>query len=141
MLRSNVAAAILSGAVAACNGAPKRETTALVNAVDFFRRADAAGRAERARAIADLPCTEARVCEAKGICLAAVEPTARALALKDEVAARVADLEQKRLAPDAPEVQDLPAKLDEATHLLQAGRAKMAECEAKLADLRVAFGG
>jgi hypothetical protein len=126
---------------ASCHDAPKRETAALVNAVDFFRRADGAGRADRVRDVAGVPCTEARVCEAKGICLAAIEPTARALALKDEVAARVADLEQKRLPPDAPEVRDLPAKLDEAKRLLEAGRAKMGECEVKLADLRVTFGG
>jgi hypothetical protein len=141
MLRAFLVAVTVAGALSGCHDAPKRETAALLNAVDFFRRADAAGRAERVRAIEGLPCTDARVCEAKGICVAAVEPTARALALKDEVTARVADLEQKRLPPDAPEVQDLPTKLDEATHLLEAGRAKMTECEAKLVDLRVAFGG
>jgi hypothetical protein len=141
MLRSFLVVVAVTGALPACHDAPKRETTALLDAVDFFRRADAAGRAGRVRAIADLPCTDARVCEAKEICVAAVEPTARALALKDEVTARVADLEQKRLAPDAPEVQELPTKLDEATHLLEAGRAKMTECEAKLADLRLTFGG
>ncbi len=94
MRRAVLATVMLSAAASACHDAPRRETAALLNAVDFFRRADAAGRAERARAIANLPCTDARVCEAKGICVAAVEPTARALALKDEVTARVADLEQ-----------------------------------------------
>ena len=141
MPRAVLAFIALSLTGAACQDAPKRETAALVNAVEFFRRADGAGRADRVRDIAGLRCTEARVCEAKGVCLAAIEPTARALAIKDEVAARVADLEQKRLAPDAPEVQDLPAKLDEAKRLLEAGRAKMGECDVKLADLRVAFGG
>jgi len=37
-------------------------------------------------------------------------------------------------------VQALPGKLDEAERLLKDGRARMAACDARLTDLRVAFG-
>jgi len=86
-------------------------------------------------------CTDAEVCAAKQVCLAAIVPTTRALVLKDEVAARLGDLQAKRLAPDAPEADALPAKLDEAERLLHEGRAKMTECDAKLVGLRVRHGG
>jgi hypothetical protein len=127
-------------ALSACRAAGRHEADALYDAVDLFRRADGAGRGGRVQAVAALECTEPRVCEAKRVCLEAIDPTSRALALKDEVSARVADLEQKRLAPDAPEIAALPGKLDEAARLLQTGRAKMSECESKLAELRVDFG-
>ena len=74
-------------------------------------------------------------------CVAAIEPTSRALALKDEVAARLAEVEARRLAPDSPEARALPDKLDEAQRLLEEGRAHMADCDARLAALAVAFGG
>jgi hypothetical protein len=80
------------------------------------------------------------VCDAKRACLAAIQPTAQALALKEEVAARIEDLQSKRLSPDSPEAQALPGKLDLAARLLSEGRAKMPECEKKLADLRLASG-
>ena len=87
-----------------------------------------------------LACSDSRVCEAKRTCVAAIEPTTRALTLKDDVARRLADLEQRRLETDSPEVQALPGKLDDAERLLKDGRAKMAACDARLADLRMAFG-
>ena len=82
-----------------------------------------------------MTCSDAEVCAAKQACLAAIDPTTRALSLKDEVAARVVDIQAKRLAPDAPEADALPGKLDQAELLLREGRAKMTVCDAKLAAL------
>jgi hypothetical protein len=91
--------------------------------------------------VAGVACTDAKVCTAKRACLAAIDPTARALALKDEVVRRVADLEEKRLSPESPEAQALPGKLDEAERLLREGRAKMPDCEKQLTDLQLEYGG
>jgi hypothetical protein len=123
-----------------CGNTGKREAAALVDAVDRYRRAEGPSRDALGQAVSAMPCTDARVCEARQACVAAIEPTTRALTLKDEVTRQLADLEQKRLATDSPEVQALPAKLDEAEHLLKDGRARMTACDARLTDLRLAFG-
>jgi hypothetical protein len=127
-------------ALAGCAGPGKREAAALTEAVDRFRDANDASRSAKADALAAVPCSDARVCDAKQACVAAIEPTARALALKDEVARKLADLEAARLAPDSSEAQALPLKLDEASRLLREGHKKMDECDTKLAELRVAYG-
>jgi hypothetical protein len=126
--------------VGACSGPGKREATTLVDAVDRYRRADDASKETQGKAVAAVACTDSRVCDAKQACLAAIEPTTRALALKDEVARLLVELEQKRLAPDSPDAEALPGKLDEAERLLKDGRAAMARCDARLTDLRVDFG-
>jgi hypothetical protein len=130
----------LVSTLTACNNPGKREAADLVDAVDRYRRADDAAKDARGKAVAAVACTDSRVCDAKQACVAAIEPTTHALALKDEVARLLAEVEQKRLAPDAPEAATLPAKLDEAERLLKDGRAGMARCDARLTDLRVAFG-
>ena len=124
----------------ACSGPGKREAAALVAAVDRYRQAAGASKEAEGQAVAGVPCSDSRVCDAKQACVAAIEPTTRALALKDEVSRRLVDLEGKRLAPDSPEADALPGKLDEAERLLKDGRARMAACDARLTDLRVAFG-
>ncbi len=127
-------------ALAECAGSAKRESAALIGAVDRYRRADNASKAGLVESISGVACTDAQVCDAKQACLAAIEPTARALRLKDEVTLRLSDIEHKRLALDEPEAQALPDKLDEATRLLTEGRAKMTDCEKKLTDLRLLHG-
>jgi hypothetical protein len=124
----------------ACSGSGKREAAALTDAVDRYRRADDASKETQGKAVAAVACTDSRVCDAKQACVAAIEPTTRGLTLKDEVARLLVELEQKRLAPDSPEAGALPGKLDEAERLLKDGRAGMARCDARLTDLRVAFG-
>jgi hypothetical protein len=124
----------------ACSNPAKREAVALSAAVDEYRRADNAGKARQAESVLAVACTDAEVCSVKEACLAAISPTVRALTLKDEVATRLADIEAKRMAPDAPEVTALPAKLDEAERFLNEGRAKMAACEQGLAGLRLHHG-
>jgi hypothetical protein len=119
----------------ACHGSAKREASALAAAVDRFRRADNASKPAQAQTVAAVTCSDQRVCDAKQACLAAIDPTSRALALKDEVARRVVDIQDKRLSPTSPEAQALPGKLDEAEILLREGRTRMPVCEKRLADL------
>jgi hypothetical protein len=136
-----VVTACACGLVAvACSGSAKRETASLLAAMELYERADDASKGAQAQAVAGVACTATQVCDAKRACVAAITPTAQALALKDEVSARIDDLQTRRLAPDSPEAQALPAKLDLATKLLNEGRARMPECERKLAELRIASG-
>ncbi len=139
MVRPLAVVLALAGALG-CTSSAKREAASLLVAMDRYQREGNATKVTDAQAVAAVACTDGRVCETKRVCLAAIEPTARALALKDEVSARVDDLQAKRLAPDSPEAQALPGKLDLATKLLNEGRSNMPLCERKLADLRVALG-
>ena len=127
-------------ALGACHGSGKGEAASLDDAVDRYRRAEGAEQLSKMQAVTDLPCTIPEVCEAKAACLAAMAPTTRALALRDEVARMLGDLQENRLPLDAAAAQELPGKLDEATRLLQEGRTKMAECDKKLADLELHYG-
>jgi hypothetical protein len=132
-----LAATVLPSGLLACTGSAKREAATLSEAVDRFSRASTSAQAE---AVDEVPCTDERVCEAKRVCTEAIDPTARALVIKDEVGTNIADIEAARLAPDSAIAQALPGKLDEASRLLQEGHAKMHECDAKLTDLRVTYG-
>lgn len=132
---------LLASAAAACAGTDSRETASLIDDVDRYRHADSASKAAQTRAVAAAACSSTAVCEAKRVCIEAMDPTTRALAIKDEVTARLADIEQKRLDASSAEARALPGKLDEAARLLDAGRAKMTECERRLADLRAQYGG
>jgi hypothetical protein len=124
-------------ALSACTGSAKREAAALTEAVDRFSRVSSAAQVQAVDAVA---CTDERVCEAKRVCMEALDPTARALTLKDEVGRKLADLEAARLAPDSAVAAELPGKLDEASRLLREGHAKMKDCDAKLTDLRITYG-
>ncbi len=139
-MRPSMLALACAGSLLACAGSAKREASILVAAVDRYRRADSTSKPAEAQTVAAVACTDAKVCEAKRACLAALDPTARALALKDEVARRVTDLQEKRLEPDSPEARALPGKLDEAEKLLREGRAKMPDCEKLLTDLQMDYG-
>jgi hypothetical protein len=135
-----LAVALALAGAPGCTPSAKREAASLLVAMDRYQREGNASKVADAQAVAAVACTDAQVCETKRVCLDAIEPTARALSLKDEVSARVEDLQAKRLAPDSPEAQALPGKLDLATKLLNEGRSKMPLCERKLADLRIALG-
>jgi hypothetical protein len=97
-------------------------------------------RAAQAQGVAAVACSDPRVCDAKRTCVEAIDPTVKAFALKEEVSARVTDIEAARLAPGSAEANALPGKLDEATRLLQEGHRRMDECDSRLTDLRVAYG-
>lgn len=139
--RARVAALALGSLAAACSGSARHETTALRDAVDRYRGADDASKIARREAVAAVACTAPAVCDAKRVCLAAIDPTTRALKLKDDVSLRVSHIEQNHLDLTSPEAQGLSGQLDEASKLLEAGRQKMTECEHRLADLRLEYGG
>jgi hypothetical protein len=131
----------LVACLVACGNPARREATSLTEAVDRYRQAtDGPSRQVQSEAVAAVACTDVRVCDAKQACVAAIEPTVRSLALKDEVIRRLDDLEHKRLDPASPEAQALPGKLDEAEQLLKDGRTRMTVCDARLRDLRVSLG-
>ncbi len=126
--------------LSACAGSAKREASALSDAVDRYRRANSASSAVLGAAVGDVACSDSQVCDAKRVCLAAIDATERAAALKEEVTLRLADLEAARLAPNSDEAQALPGKLEEATRLLREGRTNMDDCDKRLTDLQVRYG-
>jgi hypothetical protein len=131
---------LIAASLIACTGSAKREAATLVAEFDRYRRADNASKAAEAQRIANVSCSDAQVCGAKHACLAAIDPTVRALAIKDEVARRLADIEHKRISPESSDAQALPGKLDEAERLLNEARAKMPDCEKDLAELQLEHG-
>jgi len=136
-----VIAAAATLAVVGCTATAKREADTLASVVEAYRRTEGPMKPARARAVSEVSCSDARVCDAKADCVAAVDATTRALALKDEVSARVGDIEHGTLDRTSPEAQALPGKLDEAERLLKEGRDKMRVCDEKLAKLRLEIGG
>ena len=123
-----------------CSSDAKRQAAVLAAAVDSFRRAETDSKNAEAKRVAAVACTDEAVCDAKRACVAAVDPTARALLLKKEVEQSVEAIESKRVPSDSPEARDLPAKLDEAEKLLSSGRQMMSACDRKLAELELRFG-
>src|SRR6516165_8173491 len=101
-----------------CHGSGKGQAAALDEAVDRYRRAAGAERASASQAVADFPCVSPDVCAAKETCESAVVATTRALALKDEVALAVGELQDGRMPRDAAAAQALAGKLDDASLLL-----------------------
>jgi hypothetical protein len=131
--------AALAVSLLACGNGAKREAAGLTEAVDRFRHASGASSTPAAQAVDAFACSDPKVCVAKQACVAAIDPTAKALALKDEVGARLADIEAGKIGPDSPEAQALPGQLDDASRLLREGHEKMDDCERRLADLRLAY--
>src|SRR5215472_73555 len=81
----------------ACTGTAKREAAILIAAVDAFRRAESASKETEVKRVAAVACSDDKVCDAKRTCVSAVEPTARALMLKEEVERSIASIEGKAL--------------------------------------------
>jgi hypothetical protein len=130
---------VLMAAIAGCGRSAKSEAVALTTAVDRCRKAGAATRSVEVKNVEDLPCTVDDVCAAKRSCAEGLARTAEALAIKDRVAARLDDIEAKRLAPDDPEAEALAGQLDMATRLLGQGRVKMTICDTRLAELSMKY--
>jgi hypothetical protein len=124
----------------ACGGSAKREASSLSEAVDRYRHATPSTSAALGMSVGAIACTDAQVCDAKRACVAAIDATERAVVLKEDVSARLTDMEGARLAPDSAEAQALPGKLDEATRLLREGHTNMDDCDRRLTDLQVRLG-
>ncbi len=130
---------VLAALGAGC-GRGKQEASSLVAAVERFHQAENVEKADRADRVAEVPCTAKDVCEAKALCVAATDPTARALRLKAEVEKGLGDLGAKRLSPGDEAAKALPGKLDEASRLLEEGHKALPGCDAKLLELRRGYG-
>jgi hypothetical protein len=128
---------VLLAALVACSSVAKREAGSLVEAVDRFRRAENPAKPAAANDVRVAACTDAEVCAAKAACLAAIEPTTRALEINAEVERALADLEAKRLAPSDPAARELPKKLDQSEGLLKQGKAAMPACDAQTLALKL----
>lgn len=120
----------------ACEGGARQEADSLARALDRFRRAD---NADKANAIHDLRatrCTADDVCRARKECLAYAEPTVRALVLKADVEKALASLERDAMAASSEEARSLPAKLDDAERLLKEGMDHLEPCDGEVQALR-----
>jgi hypothetical protein len=139
LMNSRVLFVIAIASLVACSHA-KEEARALVGAVDAYRMADNAHKGSAASAIETIDCTDAEVCAAKDACLKSARPTAKGLAIKDQVAKKFDDLEARRIAADADIAQTLPGQLDEASRLMAEGHDALAVCDQRVTALRMKHG-
>jgi hypothetical protein len=100
----------LPGPFVACSTSGRRETAILIDAVDRYRQTPEASKLTQAQDVAAVSCGSAAVCEAKRVCLEAMDPTTRgARGSKTRWRHGSSDIEHKRLDPAAPEAASLPA--------------------------------
>ena len=65
---------------------------------------------------------------------------AKGLALKAEVESSLADLTAHKITQEEASARGLPAKLDEATRLLDEAHGHLPVCDAKITALRLKYG-
>ena len=123
-------------ALAACDGAERRDAEVVVAAVTRFRTADHASTPAMVEALKATPCTAPEVCKTRDDCARTGESTAKALRLKAEVEKGLAALEQGTIAKDSPEAKALPQKLDDAERLLKEGHEGLAACDEQVQALK-----
>jgi hypothetical protein len=138
-MRGSVLGAMILVGLAACSSA-KPEAASLVAGVETFHRASNDERPARAEALGLIPCKDPEVCAAKAACVEATTATAKALRLKRDVEAALADVEAGKRGAHDPGVEGLTAKLDEASQLLKQGRDAMPACDQKILVLRERYG-
>jgi hypothetical protein len=127
-------------AVSSGCGTGRREAGSLAEAVDRYRRASMDAKGGPAEMVERVACTDAEVCAAKEACLASVRPTVRGMALKREVQTALDDLEAARITREQAQALGLSAKLDEASHAVEEGRANLAACDTQVLALRMKYG-
>jgi hypothetical protein len=138
-MRAASGAVLLACTLVACSPG-KQEAASLIASVDRFHRAENNEKPERSKAIGSVACTEAEVCEAKKLCLAATKATGDALDLKAEVERGLVDLEHGKLSPGDDAAAALPGKLDQAERMLGEGHAAMPACDQRILALRARYG-
>jgi hypothetical protein len=127
---------VAAGLIAGCSNEAKAETAALSAAVARYHLADNQEKPGAAEGIARLGCTVAEVCDAKQACVAASEPMIRALTLKSEVERGLAEVKDKKIAPDDARAIALFGKLDEAKRLMAESQVELERCDTLAAALR-----
>lgn len=123
-------------ALLACDASAHREAESVAIAVERFRQADVAGKPAAAEALRAVPCSVPDICSTRDVCIAAADAWAKAIVLKEEVGRAIDRLEKGTLAKDAPEAQGLVEKLEEAQKQLDAGQARLGECDEAVTAMR-----
>lgn len=131
--------AILVGG--ACDATARRESRALLLAVERFRAAPAAEQDALLRIVADTACSEKLVCDTKAACVESFESTAESRRLRREVEHDVAMVRSGEIARDSEGAKALPSKLIRAEAQLQSGKEQLGRCEEGLVALRTRYGG
>ncbi|MFO0678056.1 MAG: hypothetical protein U0169_16090 [Polyangiaceae bacterium] len=126
--------------VAGCDAETKRDATALVGAVDRYRRASNEEKPSRVDPIAAVVVHDPELVATKATCLEAAQSFARGLAKKRDVEKALHRIETKELASDSAEAAALPGTLDEAAKLVETGHAAMGRCEERTDLLRKKYG-
>ena len=124
----------------ACTSPAKSEASSLAQAVERYRQADNNLKSSTADALDKTPCSADDVCDTKRACTEAADPTARGLALKNEVEQGLAEVRAHKLDPDDPRARSLPDKLEEASRLLEKGHAALPSCTEKIMGLKRRYG-
>jgi len=132
-----LATALAAGAlVTGCDASDKREAGSLVKAMERVHRADNAGKPAAVDALREVRCSADDVCRARTACLVSGEAIARALRLRAEVGAGIAELDAGTLVASSEKAKALPLKLAEAESLLAEGNRLLPGCDDQLMALR-----
>ena len=123
--------------VAACADPTKQEAASVLAAVDRFRRAEYPAKPGLLAPLKDVPCKDAEVCAAKDACVAHAEPLVQAITMKTDVQLRLGDADAA--AMDLETRAEMIAKLDEASRLLDKGRAAQGACDQKTLELKMKY--
>jgi hypothetical protein len=124
-------------AAGGCADPAKGEAASLVAAIDRFRRAEYPGKPALLGPLKDVPCKDATVCAAKDACVAHAEPLVQAITMKTEVQLRLGDGDAAAMDLEARAA--MLAKLDEASRLLDQGRAAQGACDQKTLELKIKY--
>ncbi len=127
---------LVTVALAACDGAERRDAETVLIAVNRFRIADNATTSAALEALKATPCIAVEACRTRDACALPGESTAKALRLKAEVEKGLAALEKGTLTRDSPEAQELPKKLADAETLLKKGHDGLAACDEQVHALK-----
>lgn len=135
-LQRGLRASVISMLLVGCDGAERRDAETVLIAVRRFRTADHSMTVAALEALKATRCVAPDACRTRDACVAAGDPTVKALRLKAEVEKGLAALDQGRLTADSPDAQQLPKKLAEAEALLKQGHDGLAACDEHVQALK-----
>ncbi|HEY8088404.1 MAG TPA: hypothetical protein VIF09_11180 [Polyangiaceae bacterium] len=118
----------------------KQDAASLATAVDRYRKASLDAKKPLVDALEAVPCSDEDVCAAKSACLAAARPTVKGMALMAEVRLALDAVDAGTLGVPEAASRGLPGKLDEASRLLEEGKSRVGECDARVLALKSRYG-
>ncbi len=128
---------LVAAATPACADPAKAEAASVLAAVDRFRRAEYPGKPALLAPLEAVVCNDAAVCAAKEACVAHAQPLVQAITMKSDVERRLGDADAAGM--DLETRAAMLAKLDEASHLLDKGRAAQGACDQKTLELKMKY--